>query len=100
MLPATNSTPRKPRFTDNLLIRHIPHDAAPHSSSARWQPVSHRGQPGVPYLESYGFPMKIASAAAVTQFNNLIKHFNDFLGLMTISSMKEEAKQSKIKNLN
>lgn len=44
--------------------------------------------------------MKIASAAAVSQFNNLIKHFNDFLGLMTISSMKEEAGQSRIKNLN
>lgn len=43
--------------------------------------------------------MKIASAAAVIQFNNLIKHFNDFWGLMTISSMKGEARQ-RIKNLN
>jgi len=44
--------------------------------------------------------MKIASAAAVSQFNNLIKHFNDFLGLMIISSMKEEVRQSRIKNLS
>lgn len=42
-----------------------------------------------PYLESYGFPRKIASAAAVSQFNNLIKHFNDFLGLTTICSRKK-----------
>lgn len=41
-----------------------------------------------------------AAAAAVTQFNNLIKHFNDFLGLMTVPSIKEEARQSRIKNLN
>lgn len=44
--------------------------------------------------------MKIASVAAVSQFNNLIKHFNDFLGLMIISSMKEEIRQSRIKNLS
>lgn len=41
--------------------------------------------------------MKIASGAAVSQFNNLIKHFNDFLGLMTISSMKEEAGRVELK---
>lgn len=44
--------------------------------------------------------MKMASAAAVSQFNNLIKHFNDFLGLMTVSRTKEEARQRRIKNLS
>lgn len=95
-----NSTPRKPRLTYNPLIRCIPHDPAHHPSRECWQPVSHKGQLQVPYIESYGFPMKIASAAAVSQFNNLIKHFNDFLGLMIISSMKEEVRQSRIKNLS
>lgn len=41
--------------------------------------------------------MKIASAAAVSQFNNLIKHFNDFLGLMIISSMKKKSGRVELK---
>lgn len=35
--------------------------------------------------------MEMASKGAVSQFNNLIKHFNDFLGLMTTSAMKGNA---------
>lgn len=59
-----------------------------------------RDSPRVPHLESYGFSMEMASAVAVSQFNNLIKHFNDFLGLMTTSTMRENTRQSGIKNLN
>lgn len=43
--------------------------------------------------------MEMASKAAVSQFNDLIKHFNDFLGLMTVSTMKGTARRSRIKNL-
>lgn len=43
--------------------------------------------------------MEMASKGAVSQFNNLIKHFNDFLGLMTTSAKKGNARRSRIKNL-
>lgn len=85
--------------TSDPLIRHVPRGGARHPSRGRRQAARHTGQLRAPHLQSYGFPMKIASAAAVTQFNNLIKHFNDFLGLMTVSRMEVEARQ-RIKNLN
>jgi hypothetical protein len=95
-----SSTPRQPRFTYNLLIRYIPHDLATILQGNVDSLSATEDSPSVPYLESDGFPMEMASTAAVSQFNNLIKHFNDFLCLMTVSSMKGNARQSRIKNLS